>query len=93
MEQFKDILVAIDKLKTQVPKNEYAKQLQEQTISNMYGIVLEDYAESVSIRFGRWLLKNAKEHWSEGLLCWLHEGKEYNTDELFEVFKKENLNC
>jgi|LakMenEpi03Aug12_release.lakeMendotaPanAssembly.Ray.scaffolds.fasta_scaffold3883701_1 hypothetical protein len=38
------------------------------------------------IKFGRWLLKYAKEGWDEGLLCWQYEGKFYNTDELYEEF-------
>lgn len=38
------------------------------------------------IKFGRWLLKNAKEHWEDGLLCWSYEGKSYNTEELFKIF-------
>ena len=38
------------------------------------------------IKFGTWLLKYAKEGWDEGLLCWQYEGKFYDTDELYEVF-------
>lgn len=38
------------------------------------------------VKFGRWLLKYAKEAWDEGLLCWQYEGKLYNTDELYEEF-------
>ena len=38
------------------------------------------------IKFGRWLLKYAKEGWNEGLLCWRYNNKYFNTDELYEVF-------
>ena len=38
------------------------------------------------IKFGRWLLKYAKEGWVEGTLCWQYEGKFYNTDELYNEF-------
>ncbi len=38
------------------------------------------------IKFGRWLLKYAKEAWDEGFLCWEHEGRFYDTNELYEKF-------
>ena len=38
------------------------------------------------IKFGRWLLKYAKEGWDKGLLCWQYKGKFYNTDEIYEEF-------
>jgi hypothetical protein len=51
------------------------------------------------IRFGRWLLKNAKEGW-DGLaekvyqdgLCWCYNGNYYQTNELYEIFCDETKN-
>lgn len=44
----------------------------------------------LAIKFGRFLLKYGVHHFDkEGSLCWMYEGKEYNTDELFEIFLKE----
>ena len=40
----------------------------------------------VPIRFGRWLLRFAEIAWDDDALCWLYDGKFYNTDELYEVF-------
>jgi len=50
---------------------------------------LYDKAESVSIKFGRWLLKYATGIDSGNGLCYLYDGKEYNTDEIYKVFFEE----
>ena len=42
--------------------------------------------KEISIRFGRWLLRFAEKAWDDNALCWMYDGKFYNTDELYEVF-------
>ena len=42
-----------------------------------------------SIHFGRQLLKYATPAFDkDGMLCWSYENNLYNTDELYEIFKK-----
>jgi hypothetical protein len=46
---------------------------------------IQDRTETICIKFGRWILKNVGEDHSNGS-CWLYEGKQYNTDELYKIF-------
>ena len=42
-----------------------------------------------AIKFGRWLLKYATPHWdADNSLCWLYGDKEYDTNELYDIFTK-----
>jgi len=43
--------------------------------------------EFLPIKFARWCMKYANARDIGNGLCYEYEGKEYNTDELFEVFK------
>lgn len=45
--------------------------------------------EDEAIKFGRWLLENAKEAWDGPHLCWKYNGQYYNTDEIYEIFFKQ----
>lgn len=52
---------------------------------------MEEHIEA--IRFGRFLLKYCFIHWTkDNSLCWMYEGKEYDTVELHEEFIKNSLN-
>lgn len=47
---------------------------------------------NIPVKFGRFLLKECKEHWDEGGLCWSFDGQIWNTKELFDEFLEKYLN-
>lgn len=50
--------------------------------------VIEECSRTIAIRFGRFLLKEANAIDNGNGLCYEFEGKEYDTNELFDVFYK-----
>lgn len=54
----------------------------------LYKTSIEERTETICIKFGRWLLKNADAVFDKDALCWLHREnqKHYNTDELYKLF-------
>ncbi len=50
--------------------------------------IMEECSRTISIRFGRFLLKEANAIDNGNGLCYEFEGKEYNTNELFDIFYK-----
>lgn len=48
----------------------------------------EDAKKSEAILFGRWLLKYAKPKWVGDFLCYEYNGNDYDTDELYNIFKQ-----
>jgi hypothetical protein len=54
----------------------------------LYHCSIEDRTETICIKFGRWLLKNADPSFDKDALCWMHREykKFYNTDELYKLF-------
>ena len=54
----------------------------------LYKTSIQDRTETICVKFGRWLLKNADPAFDKDALCWLirTENKYYNTDELYTLF-------
>jgi len=44
-----------------------------------------------AVAFGRWILKHAETYTtSDGMFCWKYGEKEYDTEELYKEFLKDN---
>ena len=63
----------------------------EDIVANTIAIIRkveEDAKKLEAILFGRWILKYATSKWSEGFLCYEYNGKGYDTDKLYDIFKQ-----
>lgn len=69
-----------------IPTEHYLPDLDKYYVPAMW-----ELANQQSIDFGRWLLANAEVKLdSGGLWIWNYAGKDINTDEIFEIYLKEN---